>query len=805
MPSLKLCEQLYKKGSEDCNVANKGKKVCVCAYGRVRRQHVAWPQQGNLHTAVAGLRALDDKRDADSDQSSEQDLEQSPNEGAGSLLVGDEFRVSCAKEIALLALMDKTGYNMVQENGQRKYGGPPPGWEGPPPPRGCEVFVGKIPRDMYEDELVPLFERAGRIYEFRLMMEFSGENRGYAFVMYTNRESAQRAIQMLDNHEIRPGKFIGVCVSLDNCRLFIGSIPKDKKKDEIMEEMKKVTERVVDVIVYPSSTDKTKNRGFAFVEYESHKAAAMARRKLIPGTFQLWGHSIQVDWAQPEKDVDEEVMQRVRVLYVRNLMLTTTEETLEQEFSRFKPGSVERVKKLTDYAFVHYRNRDDALTALGLMNGAVIDGTVVQVVLSSTHGTYIPDKLCVLLDDAKELAAQTTLWNLGNSLHLLTFKLEINWCQLKGWCGRVCTLGEKMYSDSRQRKNKKEKRHMYSIYGSMRKEGERERQRVCVAGTRKDGEGERRCVYVWQVREKVEKERGCVYVWHARGKEEKEREAACMCSRHKERWRRREKMRVCVAGTRKGGEGEKMHVCVAGTRKGGEREYVWQAQGKEEKERGGVYVWQAQGKLEKERDVCMCGTHEARRRKREKMCVCVAGTRKGGEGERLRARGKVEEEREDACMCGIHEKRRRKIEDVCMCGTYEEKRRKRKSTYTCSAERRRLRRLLYDMHEARYEKKRDDVAFVSNREVELLDSLLRGGVSPCESSPPSPLQTPPPVSSPVLTCARPLTSSVLSCARPLTSCLPLPTPFPLTPVAPPPAIPLSQSQRIYLSPPPQFY
>lgn len=45
---------------------------------------------------------------------------------------------------------------------------------------------------------------------------------------------------MLDNYEIRPGKFIGVCVSLDNCRLFIGSIPKDKRKDEIMEEMKKV-------------------------------------------------------------------------------------------------------------------------------------------------------------------------------------------------------------------------------------------------------------------------------------------------------------------------------------------------------------------------------------------------------------------------------------------------------------------------------------------------------------------------------------------------------------------------------------
>ncbi|XP_056627433.1 probable RNA-binding protein 46 [Triplophysa dalaica] len=286
-----------------------------------------------------------------------------------------------SREAALLALMDRTGYNMVQENGQRKFG-PPPGWEGPPPPRGCEVFVGKIPRDMYEDELVPVFEKAGNIYEFRLMMEFSGENRGYAFVMYTTREAAQRAIQLLDNYEIRPGKFIGVCVSLDNCRLFIGSIPKDKKKEEIQEEMMKVTEGVVDVIVYPSAVDRTKNRGFAFVEYESHKAAAMARRKLIPGTFQLWGHTIQVDWAEPEKELDEETMQRVRVLYVRNLMLNTTEETLHTEFSRVKPGAVERVKKLTDYAFIHYYSREDALIALESMNGKVIDGSPIEVSLA---------------------------------------------------------------------------------------------------------------------------------------------------------------------------------------------------------------------------------------------------------------------------------------------------------------------------------------------------------------------------------------------------------------------------------------
>ncbi|XP_068259942.1 probable RNA-binding protein 46 [Nyctibius grandis] len=298
------------------------------------------------------------------------------NKAAGKIRSGTQ------NEAALLALMEKTGYSMVQENGQRKFGGPPPGWEGPPPPRGCEVFVGKIPRDMYEDELVPVFERAGKIYEFRLMMEFSGENRGYAFVMYTTKEEAQLAIKILNNYEIRPGKFIGVCVSLDNCRLFIGAIPKEKKKEEILNEMKKVTEGVVDVIVYPNATDKTKNRGFAFVEYESHRAAAMARRRLIPGTFQLWGHTIQVDWADPEKEVDEEIMQRVKVLYVRNLMISTTEDTIKAEFNKFKPGVVERVKKLRDYAFVHFFHRQDAVAAMSVMNGKCIDGASIEVTLA---------------------------------------------------------------------------------------------------------------------------------------------------------------------------------------------------------------------------------------------------------------------------------------------------------------------------------------------------------------------------------------------------------------------------------------
>ncbi|XP_026887972.1 RNA-binding protein 47 isoform X6 [Electrophorus electricus] len=284
-------------------------------------------------------------------------------------------------EASLLALMERTGYRMVQENGQRKYG-PPPGWQGPSPPRGCEIFVGKIPRDVYEDELVPVFEGVGCIYEMRLMMDFDGKNRGYAFVMYTQKHEAKRAVRELNNYEVRPGRLLGVCSSVDNCRLFIGGIPKTKKREEILEEVSKVTEGVLDVIVYASAADKMKNRGFAFVEYESHRAAAMARRKLMPGRIQLWGHQIAVDWAEPEIDVDEDVMETVKILYVRNLMIETSEETLRQTFSQFSPGCVERVKKIRDYAFVHFTSREDAVVAMEHLNGTEIEGSCIEVTLA---------------------------------------------------------------------------------------------------------------------------------------------------------------------------------------------------------------------------------------------------------------------------------------------------------------------------------------------------------------------------------------------------------------------------------------
>ncbi|GAB1294508.1 Heterogeneous nuclear ribonucleoprotein Q [Apodemus speciosus] len=333
-------------------------------------------------------------------------------------------------EAKIKALLERTGYTLDVTTGQRKYGGPPPDsvYSGQQPSVGTEIFVGKIPRDLFEDELVPLFEKAGPIWDLRLMMDpLTGLNRGYAFVTFCTKEAAQEAVKLgflcialavlelaldqaglelksaclclpeswdyrhappppcenyfnYNNHEIRSGKHIGVCISVANNRLFVGSIPKSKTKEQILEEFSKVTEGLTDVILYHQPDDKKKNRGFCFLEYEDHKTAAQARRRLMSGKVKVWGNVGTVEWADPIEDPDPEVMAKVKVLFVRNLANTVTEEILEKSFSQF--GKLERVKKLKDYAFIHFDERDGAVKAMEEMNGKDLEGESIEIVFA---------------------------------------------------------------------------------------------------------------------------------------------------------------------------------------------------------------------------------------------------------------------------------------------------------------------------------------------------------------------------------------------------------------------------------------
>lgn len=49
----------------------------------------------------------------------------------------------------------------------------------------------------------------------------------------------------VDNHEVKKGKNLKVNMSTPNLRLFVGNIPKNKSKDEILAEFAKITSKYV--------------------------------------------------------------------------------------------------------------------------------------------------------------------------------------------------------------------------------------------------------------------------------------------------------------------------------------------------------------------------------------------------------------------------------------------------------------------------------------------------------------------------------------------------------------------------------
>ncbi|KAJ8981184.1 hypothetical protein NQ317_014828 [Molorchus minor] len=279
----------------------------------------------------------------------------------------------------LVALTEKNGYQIIQTNGQRVYA-PPASKNCPSPSKGCEVFIGKLHKNLYEDELIPLFEKVGPLYKFRLMLDFMEQTRGYAFATYFTPQDASRAVEKLNKFEIRPKLKIVVYKSVDNRRLFIGNLPTDRTRLEVQELLKRYVNGVVDVIMYPDYHQPWLNRGFVFVEFEEHRYAALARRQFTPENLVAWGQTLYVDWADPIPEVEPHVMARVTILYLKNLPLDYNSEEIHTIICNVIGSQVVRkVHKMFSYAFVHLVNRKHAELALSKLQGLIIRDQAIEI------------------------------------------------------------------------------------------------------------------------------------------------------------------------------------------------------------------------------------------------------------------------------------------------------------------------------------------------------------------------------------------------------------------------------------------
>ncbi|KAL3629438.1 hypothetical protein CASFOL_026660 [Castilleja foliolosa] len=239
--------------------------------------------------------------------------------------------------------------------------------------RGTEVFVGGLPQSVSEEKLHEVFSACGEIAEIRTVKDKQGNLKGFCFVKFARKESAARAVREISG-TVLDGKKIGVLPSSEQDTLYIANLHKAWSADEFERIVRQVFPDIesIDLPILKNTPpgQTPRNRGFAFVKFHSHAAAARAHRVGIQPEFRLGNLHPAVQWAEEETTIDPEELAKIKVAFVRNLPINAEENYLKQLFQPF--GQVEKVvvskRGSTPVGFVHFTERSSLERAIERLN-----------------------------------------------------------------------------------------------------------------------------------------------------------------------------------------------------------------------------------------------------------------------------------------------------------------------------------------------------------------------------------------------------------------------------------------------------
>lgn len=69
----------------------------------------------------------------------------------------------------------------------------------------------------------------------------------------------------------------------------------------------------------------------------------------------------------------------MKVLYARNFLIRTTPQAIQAIFENAVGCKIERVKKIYDYAFIHFHEREHAELAMAKLQNADVDGSNIEI------------------------------------------------------------------------------------------------------------------------------------------------------------------------------------------------------------------------------------------------------------------------------------------------------------------------------------------------------------------------------------------------------------------------------------------
>lgn len=270
------------------------------------------------------------------------------------------------------------------------------------------VFIKNLDAAIDNKALHDTFSAFGNILSCKVAVDEFGNSRGYGFVHYETAESANNAIKhvngMLLNdkkvfvgHHIpkkeRQSKFEEMKANFTNCYV------KNLDHEINDEEFREIFEKFGEITSASLAKDENGNsRGFGFVNFVTHEAAAKAVEELNDKDYK--GQKLYVGRAQKKHEREEELRKQYEAarvekasryqgvnLYIKNLDDEIDDDKLRSEFERF--GTITSAKVMRDeagkskgFGFVCFSSPEEASKAVGEMNQQMVNGKPLYVALA---------------------------------------------------------------------------------------------------------------------------------------------------------------------------------------------------------------------------------------------------------------------------------------------------------------------------------------------------------------------------------------------------------------------------------------
>jgi len=259
------------------------------------------------------------------------------------------------------------------------------------------IFIKNLDLSIGHKELHDTFSTFGNILSCKVALDDKGESRGYGFVHFETAESAETAIQMVND------------MLLGSKKVFVGHFrPKKEREQEKETSWTNIYVKDLDTEVSDAQLkemfakhgsvssavvmrdEKGASRGFGFVNFDHHEDALKAVEAIngtTVGNKKVWAGRAQKKAereAELRKKFEQIKLDRMTKyqginLYVKNLEDEVNEERLRKEFGLF--GEIKSIKIMQDekaitrgFGFVCFTTPEEAQRAVTEMNGRILTG-----------------------------------------------------------------------------------------------------------------------------------------------------------------------------------------------------------------------------------------------------------------------------------------------------------------------------------------------------------------------------------------------------------------------------------------------